>query len=113
MINIKPQWEGISITLLFTSNTFYMPPQPQPHTISTKTIPPLLIPPLPQHMQITVLPASIQIKRATMAQAEVSSERVFGDIDDISRQIIRVVGDEIVSRVELLIVPDNRSDRGK
>lgn len=48
-----------------------------------------------------------------MAQAEMSSEGVFGDIDDISRQIIRVVGDAIVSRVELLIVPDNRSDRGK
>ena len=63
--------------------------------------------------EITVLPASIQIKRATMAQAEVSSERVFGDIDDISRQIIRVVGDAIVSRVELLIVSDNRSDRGQ
>ena len=35
-----------------------VPPHPHPHTISTKPIPPLLIPPLPQHMQITVLPAS-------------------------------------------------------
>lgn len=58
MINIKPQWEGISITLLFTPSTPRMPPQPQSHTIPTKTITPLLIPPLPQHTQITVLPAS-------------------------------------------------------
>ena len=48
-----------------------------------------------------------------MAQAEVSSERVFGDIFDISRQIIRVVGGKIVSQIELLIVSNNRSDRGQ
>ena len=58
MINIKLEWDGISITLLFTSNTPRMSPIPQPHTIPTKTTTPLLISPLPHHAQITVLPAS-------------------------------------------------------
>ena len=57
-INIKPEWERITITLPFTSNTLHMPPQQQPHTIPTKTTTPLLISPLPHHAQITVLPAS-------------------------------------------------------